>query len=378
MKSLYKISIDNISPQYVSGWCFARFNRVRRVRLELFYGSEKIGTTVADMFREDLRELGMHPDGMCGFEFVFNTDDRYNRKKTLTIRPKGSHLVLAEIAPDGSVTPGGNLNFLAGLVRRYVGATGRENKNMLFMHVPKTAGTSFNTLVGALLPKEGIVAHIELKDPMEYERLQRSYYYISGHLRIGVFKEFFNLDRARLYTIVREPYSHLHSHLKWLIKTSTASNDNYFKYSNPVIYELGQELSCLDLGNKSNLIRFVDGLQGISAAFFDNMQTRYFLDEEPDRVSEGDFIEAVTNIKLFTLIGVTEYYFDFIDEFKRINNIDRPTLQKRLNRSTSPPLFDWRNKRIREILYPLVRFDLDLYERIKKRNSSLSSGRNKL
>ena len=245
------------------------------------------------------------------------------------------------------------------------------------MHVPKTAGTSFNTLVRTLLPKDGIIAHIELKDNREYARLQRDYRYISGHLRVGLFKAHFDLQRSQLYAIVREPYSHLHSHLKWLIKTSTASDDNYFKYSNPVIYELGKELSRFDLGNTGVLSRFVENIEGAGAAFFDNMQVRYFLDHEPARVTGDDLTIAVGNTGLFKLIGLTEKYDDFVQSFKRINHLNRPILQEKLNRSTSPPLFDFNDENLRKILYPLVRYDLDLYDRIEKNSVTPSAVRKK-
>lgn len=373
MKFLYKTSIDIVNPHYLSGWCFARFNKDRRVELELFCGNQKIGETIADMFREDLRELGIHPDGRCGFEFALGKEGDRCPGKPLVIRPKGSAAVLGEVGPDGSIIRKSN-RFLK-LASRIGSTSKAEQETILFMHVPKTAGTSFNTLVRSLLPKEGIIAHIELKDNREYARLQRDYRYISGHLRVGLFKAHFDLQQAHLYAIVREPYSHLHSHLKWLIKTSTASDDNYFKYSNPVIYELGRELSRFDLGDTGVLSRFVENIKGASAAFFDNMQVRYFLDHEPDRVTGDDLAIAVRNTGLFKAIGLTEKYDDFVQNFKRINHLNRPILQEKLNRSTSPPLFDFNDENLRKILYPLVRYDLDLYDRIEKSSVSSSAGR---
>ncbi len=364
MKFFYKTSVDIIHPQYIAGWCFSRLNRQRRVELELFCGNKQVGETVADMFREDLRELGLHPDGRCGFEFVISKDDWTRQDKRLSLSLKGSGTVLAEIDSEGVVHH--THQWLTDLVGKRLSVKQGQQGNILFLHVPKTAGTSFNTLVRSLLPDDGSVAHIELMDSRKYKGLQQQYRYISGHLRVGVFKEFFDLSDSELYAIVREPYSHLHSHLKWLIKTATASDDNYFKNSNPVIYQLGQELSRIDLSNVDVLGRFAEEIRGAGAAFFDNMQTRYFLDREPARVSREDLVQAQENIGLFTLIGLTEEYFDFVEGFMRLNRLDKPVLKEKLNRSTTPPLFDWQNEQVREVLYPLVRFDLELYERIKK------------
>lgn len=364
MSFFYKISIDRVNANYISGWCFHRFNKLRKVELELYLDDSLIGETTAGHLREDLCELGIHPNGECGFEFVTSGKIDQTVCHRLTLRTKGSNCCLVQINTDGFEIK--EREWFTDIFRSLFVFVRNEKPIMVFMHIPKTAGTSFNTLVHTFLSKGRIVSHLELVEKRKYNRLQGRYNFLSGHLRIGVLKEYFNLEEADLYTIVREPYSHLHSHLKWLIKTSTDSNDSYFKHSNRTIYDLGRSLSHIDFGKIDDLAQFTSDIKGTEAAFFDNMQTRYFLDHEPGRVCDNDFEQAVANTELFRLIGLTEDYFSFVNRFVQINGLKKSGLSKKLNLSKTEPLFDYNDQVVREILYPLVRFDLELYDHIRR------------
>lgn len=235
---------------------------------------------------------------------------------------------------------------------------------LLFMHIPKTAGTTFNTQVSSVLPKNKVIHHIELVDTRRYRFLAKRNHYLSGHLRFGIFQANLCHGKFRLSTIVREPYAHLHSHLKWMIQTAQDNSDNYFKHSNRVIYELGRTLSCAVLHEPDGIQNFIEKLSTVEAHFFDNLQTRYFCNEQMDRVTEASYREAETNVSKFDLIGITERYDDFVNQFVRTNGLPVIRTSSRLNRSQSAPLFDITDPAIRRALLPLVKYDLNLYEHI--------------
>ncbi len=98
----------------------------------------------------------------------------------------------------------------------------------------------------------------------------------------------------------------MHSHLTWMIRTAAEDSDNYFKHSNEVIYQLGKKLAGIEFGRVERIEDFVRNISNVEAKFFDNMQTRYFCEQEIGRVTEDDFRQAVNNIKEFSLIGLTE------------------------------------------------------------------------
>lgn len=363
MRYFYKMAIDLANDRYLSGWCFHRLHAEKPVELECRLDEEVIAKATADIFREDLRELGVHPTGRCGFELVLQPRAPYPSGSTLTIGLKGSSAILRQISTD-TFTSDDHNGLLQGM-RKLWPWPGNE-KSIVFMHIPKTAGTSFNTFALSLFPKGRGISHIELIDKSRYPELQRRCRYISGHLPVGVLKKWFHLEQADLYTIIREPYAHLHSHLKWLIRTASTQNDNYFRLNNPAIIELGEALATVNFSHLKSLESFIAGMNDLEAAFLDNMQLRYFLDQIPRRTEHADLDKAKENCRLFRQIGITERYAEFTAAFIKSHAPIQSGRPFRLNRSREKPLFDLSDPAIRKALYPLVYLDLQLYEGLDK------------
>jgi hypothetical protein len=219
-----------------------------------------------------------------------------------------------------------------------------------------------------MYPQGTVVSHIELIEQDKYRDLAQTCNYISGHLNIGILKRNFQPEKSDFFTIIREPYSQLHSHLKWLVQTAADQRDNYFRTNNPVIHTLGSRLRSLDLANNAGLGRFVENLSDLEAAFLDNMQTRYFLDHQVERVGQEALQQALENSFEFRLIGTTERYQDFVTVFTRLNALPAVEQGSTLNRSSSADLFDQRSAETRSLLLPLVWADLELYEQLSKTN----------
>lgn len=363
MRYFYKMAIDLASDRYLSGWCFHRLHAEKPVELECRLGEEVIAKATANIFREDLRELGVHPTGRCGFELVLQPRAPFPSGSSLTIGIKGASTILRQVSTD-TFTPADHNGWLQGMRRLWL-RHGKE-KSIVFMHIPKTAGTSFNTFALSLFPRGRGISHIELIDKSRYPELQRTYRYISGHLPVGVLKEWFQLEQADLYTIIREPYAHLHSHLKWLIRTASSQDDTYFRHNNPAIIELGEALATINFSHPKSLESFIAGMNDLEAAFLDNMQLRYFLDQIPRRTGHADLDKAKENCRLFRQIGTTERYAEFTATFVKSHALIQSGIPFRLNRSREKPLFDLNDPAIRNALYPLVQLDLQLYEGLDK------------
>ncbi len=362
MNYYHKLAIDRFNQNYISGWCYQRFNKNKVVHLCLRFKGKVIGRTSANLFREDLFELGLHPTGKCGFELIIDPPAGSFEKGEYTLTTELSTRPLLVLRSE--VTSSGIKERAVGGLRALLPSFKHHQPLLLFMHIPKTAGTSFNTEVFRLLPKNKIATHIELDDRKRYGLLARKNRFLSGHLRFGIFQEFFCHGDFQLYTIVREPYAHLHSHLKWMIKTAEENSDNYFKYSNRVIYELARKLAQINFRAPEQMSQFVENLSGVEAHFFDNMQTRYFCNQEIDRVSDLDFDQAIKNTKNFNMIGTTEKYELFLNHFVEMHQLKKIEKSRQLNRSKSEPLYDTADPGVREVLEPLVGYDLRLYNHI--------------
>jgi hypothetical protein len=242
----------------------------------------------------------------------------------------------------------------------------KPEKTIIFMHIPKTAGTTFNIDMRQLASSMRLLTHIERQDEADFHLLQQRYDILSGHVRFGLFAQHFDLGRAECYTIVREPFAQVHSHIKWLIQASTGGGDQYARYNWPTIFSLSQKLAATDLSDARSITRFVDECQDIEAVFLDNLQTRYFLDQQPLRVSESDLEQAKANSARFRLIGTTEAYTSFVTQFASLHGLRQPDTARKMNRSKSPALFAVADSAIQEALLPLVRFDLELYRYINR------------
>ena len=367
MSLFYKISIDRVNTKYISGWCFPRLRPNASLQLQCWCEDKLLAEARADLFREDLVELAIHPTGACGFEFMLPAEFSAAPSTRLVIRIKNSNTTLAVVDPISSRVDYRNLHHkIPGFQPRLKAPTGRC---AVFMHIPKTAGTSFNTAAVKMFPQGTVVSHIELIEQDKYRDLAQSCNYISGHLNVGILKQHFQAQNSDFYTIIREPFSQLHSHLKWLVQTATDQRDNYFRINNPIIHALGSRLRSLDLTDAAGLERFVENLSDLEAAFLDNMQTRYFLDHQVARVGRDEQERALENGLGFRLIGTTERYQDFVAVFARLNALPAVEQGSVLNRSSSEDLFDHRSEEIRTILQPLVWADLNLYEQLGDRLS---------
>ncbi|MBT8360127.1 MAG: hypothetical protein KJO32_04160, partial [Deltaproteobacteria bacterium] len=103
MNLFYKISIDRAKANYLSGWCFHRFAKLKKVDLELYLGEKLLAETRAERFREDIQALGVHPTGECGFEMIFDHQPDTAAHAYLELRSKRSRVPLAKITINGFV-----------------------------------------------------------------------------------------------------------------------------------------------------------------------------------------------------------------------------------------------------------------------------------
>lgn len=360
MNIFYKIAIDRVNVNYISGWCFHRLWPEKPLALQCLQNGRLVAETTADKFREDLQALNIHPSGRCGFEIVLENSTEFDKSLPISLRLQGSTTTLAEFFLDDQ-SHDSRHRLYDRLARLW---PSRKNvlKTAIFMHIPKTAGTTFNTLAQSLYPRRSTISHIELLPLAKYQGLSLHYKYISGHLRYGLLNHYFGSETCGFYTILREPYAQLHSHLRWLVQTAANPDEKYFKTTNRAIYDLGCRLGNLDFDNLESVSEFVQTLTFTEASFVDNLQTRYFLKDQPARVTEIDLERALAHSQMFDLIGITENYESFVKYYAEANNLKVEKQLGRINVSRSAPLYDYQSESMKEIMQPLVHKDLVLYE----------------
>jgi len=337
-------SIDTANNRDIIGWCFDFNQPEKPVRLRFFLDNRAIGGTDATRFREDLRSYNLHPTGFCGFEFSIPQDADVRNHHFLNIfadpAPKPIQRIPTLQLPSIMEAP---------------------LPKLFFMHIPKTAGTSFNAFCRLHFPKDKAVIHIESLPYSGDSDLEKNKNFISGHLTLKQMQERFDTSGFDLLSLVREPSKHLHSHLRWVRNIASDPKSGFFLKHHPAVQETALKLQKTDFSDPRQLQALAENPTGIEIDFFDNLQTRYFLDYRPERVASRDLDQAVKNLSRFRIIGMTERYDRFIDAVCSTYRIEK-TLPPVFNKASGNRLFFPEDTKIRAALNPLMQYDLLLYD----------------
>lgn len=349
---LYRYSIDRLNGRFISGWCFNRFKKSRPVSITATVDGRVLGRFVNDVYRPDLVEKGLHPSGVCGFDFSFPAD--FNPRSY-----EQFHLQF-----DSFSAPVIRINCRdIELLQPHMAAP------ICFMHIPKTAGTSFNAFARSCFSGDRFFTHIERLDQTELGEVLEHADYLAGHLPLYEFEKLIDLSAFQLISIIREPYAHLHSHLNYVkgVRPGSRLETLYGFHHNETIKSLSDALNRVDFSSVDEIADFVAGLRDYQLDFFDNIQTRYFLDYRPDRVGERELQRARANLSRFSSVGLTEAYDHFRLKICESLGIDSVEQELQSNKSEYYRLFDLTDTEVRDGLRPLVEYDLQLYQFVTSR-----------
>jgi len=360
MNWLFKISIDVFSREFISGLCLRRFGQNPPLTLDFFSGSTLLGSCTPDNAREDLVAQGIHPTGRCGFTFFLPDSIDWHSEGLITIRCRNYPFPLAKLEKRqvGTVV---NASCQPSVLKLFARKKARLAEPVFFLHIPKTAGTSFNTFIQTHFTADTLT-HIEAYEDQEYARFAQNYDYIAGHLRIDQVAESFPRERFQWWTLLREPFAHLHSHLNWLRGVGAQDGTDFFATHHPEFKRLARRFGQKKSLTYDELQTLVDSLVGVLAHMFDNCQTRYLVSGQKRRIQTADMDEALANMSCFHGVGITEEFRKFKRHLLSSHNIDLKLVDHRLNKAKFSPLYDHRDPVAREIVLPLVFSDLALYE----------------
>jgi len=196
------LHVDVNDDRMVKGWAASNADRSLSVVVSIMSSSDSV-SIVANQHRPDVRRVGLHSTGLCGFQYDISS--WADKKTTVAIIATVSSSDIADFSP------------------------------AFFVHIPKTAGTSFKRAAQDYFGKEGIVRNYGLKSiettpwvkdvvlldkniPMLYRRLkQEGIGLYTGHL--------VSLPTANVFpikdivTFMRQPMaqvlSHYHHYARW-------------------------------------------------------------------------------------------------------------------------------------------------------------------
>jgi hypothetical protein len=245
----------------------------------------------------------------------------------------------------------------------------QKQPRLVFMHIPKAAGSTLNHWLASHYRKSRYEVHIESQgrwrsDPKQYRELD----FVSGHVPVGRLGRHFDLEQDYLVTVVREPFAQLASHLAWIRRLSDAGEEHRFAAHPAFAQGLSRKLLKIELSDAEALDSLVGQLEQSEIRLLDNCQVRYFCNLPPEeRVTAEHLQKAIENFRLFDRIGVADRLSDFMNDVARDMHWRIPKKVLRQNVSASYYGLNIGDPATRRALEPLVHFDLQLYAAVASR-----------
>lgn len=352
-KKIYRFAVDEVNGYFLRGWCFNRLAKNRLVELEISADSVTLASGLCNLYRRDVHRLGLHPTGRCGFSINLPEDFKPQEYQKIALGVKGTRgtIYTRKTGEIPQLTP-------------------QDSTPVYFMHIPKTAGSSFNAFLQTCYKPSHYHPHIERLEPAAQALLlRRRQGCVSGHLHFERARSMSKLDAYHVLTLLRDPLSHLHSHINYLrrVHLDQELEKEYGFQHNDAIKALAKKLCEIDFSDPQEIQTLVAGLSGYELDFLENIQTRYFLGKRPQRLSEADYEMAQANMDHFSLVGLTEAYDQFLGRFCSLVGLPFQQQSSKSNRADSYRLFDPENDQIRTAFASLITYDQRLYQLVKEK-----------
>jgi len=242
-----------------------------------------------------------------------------------------------------------------------------DQPRLLFMHIAKAAGSTVNSYFAGHFSPSRTLVHIESEPEWRghKSKLER-YDFLSGHVGLQALKRWLEIRSYRLVTVVRDPYAQLFSHLAWIRRLSDEGEEIRLARHPELIREFSTKLKDCDFTRAADLKRLISGLGDLERQLIDNCQTRYFAGCQGDWVAETDLKSAIEATRQFDHIGLAENLGDFLSRVAADMGWPEPQVEQRENVTRHFYGLEEAGMRVRRALKPLVRYDMQLYDYIRR------------
>jgi len=338
--------LDKVENNVVKGWAFD-FKNDESVRVNVYVNGKLNNTGLANFYRKALIVKRIHHNGYCEFNIPLKLDKEIGEEIKVDVKALSAGIEETLQNSPISYSP-------------------TSQRPILFLHIAKTGGTSFNKYMQSILGPENCHTHVEgVKDWSRQNRnlIQRNNSFISGHLTYHRLKSLFEIGNHWKFAIIREPVSHLISHLNWVRNISDDIKSSFFNNHSDEIKETSLKIRSMDLNNSKNIIKFLSHLTESERVLFHNCQARYFLENNrKNSLDQNDFNAIQETIKDFDLIGTTDNMNYFFEEVARLLILPKKEKAKKLNKSKNKYIdIDLSNKKINDFIHEYLFLDFALY-----------------
>ena len=345
--------LDLAAPTRVSGWAMTSGDPAP-VEVQIFVNGDELATLTCSGFRKGVQRQGRHPTGRCGFSLHLRRDQALPHGAEVRVFIAGTEFELTN-SPR--------------LVVDEVPESGKhETRRIFFMHIAKTAGSSLNTLIARHYPASRVQMHVENTEFREDRAYTQGFDFISGHVRAVEAMRRMDIEGFFWITLMREPLSHLVSHLCWVRRVADDESSAFFRRHPRGIRELALMLKSVDMGVPEELDHFLSRDDQRVTNLFHDCQTRYFLPpNQKGSLEQQSLVNAKKMLNKFDLVGTTENYAEFISSLCRKFGWEIPVAEERINANSNRYGIDVDDEATIKVLKRYTRMDKALYDYIAER-----------
>lgn len=238
------------------------------------------------------------------------------------------------------------------------------SQKYFYLHIPKTAGTTFNDFLKKNFSSAQCTFHLESKiDKVKNKTV------LSGHIVLPKAEKVIpNFNEYIQLTVFREPLKQLSSHLRYVRKLGEPSEKKRLQHHTAPIQKIVARLLLTDLSSPKEIQTFIQWLEDENLALFHNTQTQYLIGSR-FKVNEAMLEEAKKRLNNIEFVGITEK----LDEYMRLLTFklklphNSACGNKRLNITSEHFGLDIDDKETQKVLEPLIYYDKIIYQQAQDR-----------
>ncbi len=249
----------------------------------------------------------------------------------------------------------------------------QHRTKLFFLHIPKTAGTSFVDSIKPWFSEDRRANYVEGISKEERTALDDRHF-ISGHIFFEEIQRLPYIVDYRLVSVFRDPYARLASHIRYMDRYNQPEYEAAFHHLGDDLKAIVKVIGKMDFQRSDDFEALFAGLTGWGRAAYENCQTRFLVCDLESTVAspyedlpDGALDLALERLEAFDLIGISETLDTTIERLAAL--LDIPLTPNgsapRSNTASSNRQIDHTDPRIREVMKPLLGLDEPLYARAK-------------
>jgi len=328
-KRSIKGRVNKVTKHRVHGWAFRENSEVEPT-LRLVVNGKNLQTCKADIFRESLKKI--HPTGACGFSFHLKKHQALTDQDTVQV-----FCGKCEIPRKAEVHFG---------------------QYYFFIHIPKTAGSSFRNMLYKQFDQEAIYPNLNdiISNGGSYPPLK---------------------DTSELVTSGTHPFQLLMGHYPFHTGRLLPQKPKYIVFlRDPVKRAVSHLYHLKRVGKEEFRTAPIDEIMEAARWQINNLQVRYMSGRNfrPGKLYLNDdagkkaLAKAKESIDKCDFVGLTE---EFNGSIKLLEKMFDWNLGKKLKKNVAPRRHRKVPKDLYEEIKALNELDIELYEYAKKRHREL-------